>query len=214
MTVRTASISPTLSLSSSAHERSVPCTLAVEQAFKIAQICFAKGPAGCVCTIMMMIKPAWIDGLKGSTAAKTALMKCKGGDVWDLLMKLVTDEILKWLSSGMNWFIRLINGLMYVARHTHTHIGGVTHLRESHGRRSGHEIIFSRRVTDVSFRLRPAMHSLRCVGRCTAPTTCIRVGTRSVPTSWRRALGVRLEVPAPDEPRRPSATLRGKSRFV
>jgi hypothetical protein len=53
-----------------------------------------------------------IDGLQGSDAESTALKKCKGGDPWSFLMVLVTDEILKWLSSGVNWFINLINGII------------------------------------------------------------------------------------------------------
>lgn len=44
-----------------------------------------------------------IDGLKGSDAETTAKKKCMGGDPWDFLMVLVTDEILKWMSSGVNW---------------------------------------------------------------------------------------------------------------
>ena len=53
-----------------------------------------------------------IDGLKGSDAESTAMKKCKGGDPFDFLMTLVTDEILKWLSAGVNWFINLINGIV------------------------------------------------------------------------------------------------------
>lgn len=79
----------------------------VEQALKISGICFSRGVAGCVCAVMMMIKPAWIDGLKGSDAESTAMKKCKAGDPWDILMVLVTDEILKWLSAGVNWCARL-----------------------------------------------------------------------------------------------------------
>ena len=75
----------------------------VEQAVRIASICFNRGPSGCVCSVMMMIKPAWIDGLQGTSASDTALKKCKGGDPFDFLMLLVTDEILKWLSDGVNW---------------------------------------------------------------------------------------------------------------
>jgi hypothetical protein len=48
-----------------------------------------------------------IAGLKGSDAEATALKKCKGGDPWSFLMTLVTDEILKWLSAGVNWCARL-----------------------------------------------------------------------------------------------------------
>lgn len=35
------------------------CVLSVEQAVRIASICFSRGPGGCVCAVMMMIKPAW-----------------------------------------------------------------------------------------------------------------------------------------------------------
>jgi hypothetical protein len=54
-----------------------------------------------------------IDGLQGSDAESTALKKCKGGDPWDFLMTLITEEILKWLSAGVNWFINMINSIMY-----------------------------------------------------------------------------------------------------
>ena len=39
--------------------RRLACMFAVEQAVRIASICFSRGPSGCVCAIMMMIKPAW-----------------------------------------------------------------------------------------------------------------------------------------------------------
>lgn len=44
-----------------------------------------------------------IDSLQGSDAESTAMKRCKGGDPWGFLMTLVTDEILKWLSAGVNW---------------------------------------------------------------------------------------------------------------
>jgi hypothetical protein len=31
----------------------------VEQAVRIAGMCFSRGPSGCVCAVMMLIKPAW-----------------------------------------------------------------------------------------------------------------------------------------------------------
>ena len=31
----------------------------IEQAVRIASTCFSRGPSGCVCVIMMLIKPAW-----------------------------------------------------------------------------------------------------------------------------------------------------------
>ena len=46
----------------------------VEQAFILFQKCVTNGIAGCVCNIMMLIKPAWIDTLKGSSADETLKM--------------------------------------------------------------------------------------------------------------------------------------------
>lgn len=60
----------------------------------------------------MLIKPAWIDSLKGSSADETLKMKCKGGDPFDFLMELVIEKILELTGDAMNWFINRINDIM------------------------------------------------------------------------------------------------------
>jgi hypothetical protein len=52
---------------------------------------------------MMTMKPAWIQNLDSEA------LKCKAGDVFDLLVDKITDIVLKWVENGINWLINMLN---------------------------------------------------------------------------------------------------------
>jgi hypothetical protein len=69
--------------------------------------CFGPGgPVACVCNIMMLMKPAWINNLP------TEEMKCKAGDVFGLIVDQITELILEWASWVANKLAEIIEPVL------------------------------------------------------------------------------------------------------
>ena len=64
------------------------------------------GPAACVCQIMMLLKPAWVENLP------TNKMKCKGGDIFGLIVGKITDVVLNWVEQAVNGILDFIEPIL------------------------------------------------------------------------------------------------------
>jgi len=67
----------------------------VASALQLAAICI--NPVACVCQILMMVKPAWIDELEDE------VMKCNVGDIFQLLFDKVAVEMLIVIEDFLNY---------------------------------------------------------------------------------------------------------------
>ena len=66
-------------------------------ALRLFLSCFGPGgPAACVCNILMLMKPAWVNNLPTNQA------KCKGGNIFGLLVDKITDVVLLWAEYLVN----------------------------------------------------------------------------------------------------------------
>ena len=72
----------------------VSATDDVASALQLAAICI--NPVACVCQILMMIKPAWINELDDE------IMKCSVGDIFMLLLDKIGVELLTWAETTIN----------------------------------------------------------------------------------------------------------------
>ena len=76
----------------------------IEQAVRLVATCFGpRGITGCVCNLLMTIKPTWLANLKSEE------LKCKAGDVFNLLVDKITDIVLKWVENTVNGLINMLN---------------------------------------------------------------------------------------------------------
>lgn len=76
----------------------------IEQALRLIATCFgSRGIQGCLCNLLMTLKPAWLANLNSEE------LKCKAGDVFNLLVNKITDIVLRWVESGINWLINTLN---------------------------------------------------------------------------------------------------------
>ena len=72
-----------------------------------------------MCNVLILMKPAWIDNLP------TEQMKCKGGDVFGLIVDQITELILEWASWVANKLMDIIEPVNihpFKFEHTDTNI--------------------------------------------------------------------------------------------
>lgn len=76
----------------------------VEQVIRLIATCFGPwGIQGCLCNLLVTIKPAWLANLDSEE------LKCKAGDVFNLLVNKITDIALKLVENSINWLIGVLN---------------------------------------------------------------------------------------------------------
>lgn len=71
----------------------------VGNAVRLTEKCFAGGFGGCVCNILLALKPAWIDFLP------TPQERCSGGNVFGLLAKKILELALSSVEDAINGLI-------------------------------------------------------------------------------------------------------------
>lgn len=71
----------------------------IGNAVRLIDKCFAGGFAGCVCNIILSLKPAWIDFLP------TPQERCSGGNVFGLLAGKILEMTLQSVEDSINGFI-------------------------------------------------------------------------------------------------------------
>jgi len=76
-------------------------------AIRLFLSCFGpSGPAACVCNILMLMRPAWVDNLP------TDQMKCQGGNIFGLIVGKITDIVLQWAEYLVNWAIEKFESIV------------------------------------------------------------------------------------------------------
>ena len=71
----------------------------VGNAVRLIDKCFAGGFAGCVCNVMLALKPAWIDFLP------TPQERCSGGNIFGLLANKILEMTLQSAEDALNIYI-------------------------------------------------------------------------------------------------------------
>jgi hypothetical protein len=82
----------------------------VGNAVRLIDKCFSGGLAGCVCNVMLALKPAWIDFLPSPQE------RCSGGNIFGLLANKILELTLQSVEDSINGFIikpanLIINGI-------------------------------------------------------------------------------------------------------
>jgi len=71
----------------------------VGNAVRLIDKCFAGGFGGCVCNVMLSLKPAWIDFLP------TPKERCIGGNIFGLLANKILEMTLQSVEDSLNLFV-------------------------------------------------------------------------------------------------------------
>lgn len=71
----------------------------IGNAVRVVGKCFAGGFAGCVCNILLALKPAWIDQLPSPQS------RCSGGNIFGLLVSKILEMIMQSSEDVLNGFI-------------------------------------------------------------------------------------------------------------
>ena len=82
----------------------------IGNAVRIGEKCFVGGMAGCVCNVLLALKPVWIDLLP------TPQERCSGGNIFGLLASKILEMTLQSVEDTINGFIikpanAIVNGI-------------------------------------------------------------------------------------------------------
>lgn len=71
----------------------------VGNAVRLTEKCFSGGFGGCVCNVILALKPAWIDFLPSPQE------RCSGGNIFGVLAKKILELTLQSVEDSINGFI-------------------------------------------------------------------------------------------------------------